>query len=167
MYRFWDHLNYKNIVFNKQHQQYELIVSDTIAELKLPPMKIHNIINNSDNTTTIDLIFRDKLPELYEEVQQLENKIINILYDNYENIFKTQVPIPMYKLNYLFHRFIHPPPTISDLPLFRITAKLNIELQKNDWIKTSFSFNKLLMKQTHFCLDLIDLKLTPSTEILY
>lgn len=167
MYRFWDHLDYKNIVFNKQRQQYELIVADAPVELKLSSMKIYDIVNNPDNTTTIDLMFRNTPPELYQEVQQLENKIIDILYDNYESIFKTSIPIPRYKLNYLFHRFITPPLNINDPPLFRITTKLNINLQKNDWIKISFSFNKLLMKQTHFCLDLIDLELTPSTENLY
>jgi hypothetical protein len=75
-------------------------------------------------------------------------------------------PIPKYKLNYLFHRFIHPPINIDESPLFRITTKLNNNLQKNDWIKINFSFNKLLMKQTHFCLDLMDLELTLSTENL-
>lgn len=165
-YRYWDYLEYKNIVYNKQTQQYELIVSDSIAVLKLPSMKIHEIVNNSDGTTTIDLLFRNYPPELYQEVKQLENKIIDILYDNNDSIFKTPIPIPKYKLNYLFHRFIHPPINIDESPLFRITTKLNNNLQKNDWIKISFSFNKLLMKQTHFCLDLMDLELTPSTENL-
>ena len=164
IFSFWNNLEYKKLQFNDELQCFNLIISDSLEHLKLPSMQIYNITKNHDNTLTIDLRFRKLLPEVYQEVKQLEDKIIEIIYNNSDKIFRTQ--ISKYKLSHLFHGFIHLSENMIDPPFFRVITT-NEKFSVNDWVIVSFYFNKLLMKQTYCCLDLIDLELELSNDNLF